>query len=118
MNRADADDDHDVGRLLGELEEPVRPSATFRRALTEELQRRIAPRRGEGELPEGWAVCPFERFSLGDPRLPRFLGANCPFLLATPLMRMLKRSGLPLHVRPCPGLQARLEGRDEHGPLT
>ena len=118
MNRPDADDDYDMRRLLGELEEPVEPSATFRSQLMEDLQRRLAPRRGEGELPEGWAVCPFERFSLGDPRLPGFLGANCPFLLAAPLMRMLKRSGVPLHIRPCPGLRRRLEGSDEDGRLT
>ena len=118
MNRPDAADDYDMGRMLGELEEPVQPSATFRRLLMEDLQHRLAPRRGEGELPEGWAMCPFERFSLGDPRLPRFLGANCPFLLAVPVMRLLKRSGVPLYVRPCPGLHARLEGRDEDGRLS
>ena len=118
MNRPDAGDDQDVGRLLGEIEEPVQPSGAFGRARTDDLQRRLAPRRGEGDLPEGWAVCPFERFSLGEQRLPRFIRANCPFLRAAPLMMMLKRSGVPLHVRPCPGLRLRLEGREEDAPLT
>ena len=118
MNRADADDDHDVGRLLSELDEPVRPSAAFRGALMEELQRRLTPRRGEGELPEGWAVCPFEQFSLAESPLPWIVRANCPFLRAAPVMRTLMKYGVALHARPCPGLRLRLEGRDEDGRLT
>lgn len=111
MNRRDADDEYDVARLLGELQEPVQPSASFRAALMEELQRHLAPRRGEGEPPEGWALCPFEVFSIAEQRLPWVVRANCPFLWAAPLLGALKDRGLPMHARPCPGLPLFLEAR-------
>ena len=105
-----AGEDGDVERLLGQLEEPAAPSAAFQADLAEEVRRRLAVRRGEGTLPEGWALCPFDRFCLAEQGLPRVLGANCPCLHAGPLLRRLQERGAPVRARPCGGLRLR-EGR-------
>jgi hypothetical protein len=108
MNRPDPSDT-DIDRLLGDLEAPVPPSDEFRRSLIEELRRRLAHRRGEGGLPEGWALCPFTAFCIAEQRVPRIVGANCPCLHAAPALKLLSAHGLPLHPRPCTGLRLRAE---------
>lgn len=100
MARPDLDDDMD--RLLGGLETvSVQPPAGFRDGLTEELGRRLALRRGDGELPADWALCPFDRFCVAEQPLPHVARANCPCLRGAPLLRLLKARGMPVHARPC-----------------
>jgi hypothetical protein len=106
MDRPDRDwpdrDDGDVDRLLGGLEAaPVTLPDGVRGDLVERLARHMALRRGEGDLPATWALCPFDRFCVAEQPLPRLARANCPCLRGASLLRLLKSHGLPIHARPC-----------------
>jgi|GEM_PF-2873954 hypothetical protein len=107
MDRPDLDD-RDVARLLGALQEaPVLPQGAFRQGLVEQLGRRLALRRGDGDLPADWSLCPFDRFCVAEQPIPHLLAANCPCLRGAPILRLLKSKGLPIHARPCAGQRLR-----------
>ena len=101
MDRPDQDDG-DMDSLLGGLETvPVPPLGGFRAELMEQLAHQMALRRGEGDLPADWALCPFDRFCVAEQPIPHVARVNCPCLRGSPLLRLLKARGLPIHARPC-----------------
>jgi hypothetical protein len=107
MDRPDMDD-RDLNRLLGGLDAaPAPPPGAFRDDLTELLGRRLALRRGEGDLPADWALCPFDRFCVAEQAIPHLIQVNCPCLRGAPLLRLLKSRGVPVHARPCAGQRLR-----------
>jgi hypothetical protein len=107
MDRLDPDD-RDLDSLLGTLEgADVSPSPVFRNELVAQLGRRLALRRGEGDLPTDWALCLFDRFCVAEQRLPHLIAANCPCLRVAPILRLFKSHGLPIHPRPCAGQRLR-----------
>jgi hypothetical protein len=107
MDRPDSPD-RDMDTLLGRLEAtPVPLPDGVRGDLIEQLARHMALRRGEGDLPANWALCPFDRFCVAEQPIPDLARANCPCLRGAPLLRLLKSHGLPIHARPCAALRLR-----------
>lgn len=117
MNADDLSPTSDVERLLDALDAPVAADTAFRDALSRELAERLAPRRGDGPLPDGWALCPFDRFCFAERRLPRRVRMHCPCLHAAPLLRRFAGGQTPVHGRPCAALALR-EGGDVTTSLT
>lgn len=107
MSSDDLHEDRDLEYLFERLEQPVEPSPEFRLALEEDLQGRLAERRGEGTVPEGWALCPFDVFCVAKQRLPSTFRRNCPCLHAAPILHLLKNQSAAIHVRPCAGIALR-----------
>lgn len=103
MGMSEFQGDRDIRALLEGVEGPVEMSTQFRSDLSKELRARLAPRRGEGPAPEGWALCPFDVFCFAEQRLPNVMRVNCPCLRASPALRFFRGRGLPLHARPCAG---------------
>ncbi|HLZ70017.1 MAG TPA: hypothetical protein VKV26_08940 [Dehalococcoidia bacterium] len=116
MNGFEPQHADDVEQLLGDLEAPVATDAGFRAGLEHELAARLAPRRGEGPLPEGWAYCPFDRFCIAEQRLPRQVRMHCPCLHAGAVLRLFAGGQTPVHARPCPGRALRAAGTDRGEP--
>src|SRR5579875_816916 len=92
----------DVEQLLGDVGTTVLPDAAFRQSLAEALTQQLAVRRGEGPLPAGWALCPFDRFCIAEQPLPRLLRKHCPCSHAHALLQPFAGGDGAVHVRPCP----------------
>lgn len=116
MNADDLNPASDVELLLDELDAPIAADAAFRNALAQELAGQLAPRRGEGPLPDGWALCPFDRFCFAERRLPRRVRMHCPCLHAAPLLRLFAGGQTPVHGRLCAARA--LRGVGEAAPST
>lgn len=99
------DHDESLEALLSVERDAALPRPEFKAALLRRLREELHALQGTPPLPE--ALCPFERFCWAEQRLPRRLRANCPCLLAAPLLHALTARGVPLRSRPCPGLAAR-----------
>jgi hypothetical protein len=113
MNPYEEQNNTDVEHLFAALEEPVTPVPSFRAALEHELDAGLAPRRGMEPLPEGWALCPFDRFCVAEQRLPALVRRHCPCLHAGPVLRLFVGRPASVHARPCTGLALRAAGGRE-----